>query len=170
MSQHHSEEKEFKELAAGLLKGRITRRRFIWQAAKLGFSAALLSRMVPPSFAANDNMVDSSPLAPNESPITKERIEYLKSKPYKDITINVMALRSAVGDCLEYHAPRWEEETGAHVNVTKVPIDTFHQQIFEDLTSGSGQYDAYQTAAWFWGLFQGYGALHSRDRPLHPGS
>jgi hypothetical protein len=60
-------------------------------------------------------------LAPNESPIIKERIEYLKSKPYKDTTINVMALRSAVGDCLEYHAPRWEEETGAHVNVTKVP-------------------------------------------------
>src|SRR5215468_6646685 len=101
MSQHHSaeEEEEFKELAAGFLKGKITRRRFIRRAAKLGFSAALLSRMVPASFAANDNLVDSSPLAPNESPITKERIEYLKSKPYKDTTINVMALRSAVGDC-----------------------------------------------------------------------
>ena len=153
MSQHHSQEEEFKELADGFLKGRITRRRFIWRAAKLGLSAALLSRMVPSSFAGDDNLVDSSPLAPNESPITKERIEYLKSKPYKDTTINVMALRSAVGDCLEYHAPRWEEETGAHVNVTKVPIDTFHQQIFGDLTSGSGQYDAYQTAAWFYGDF-----------------
>jgi len=106
MSQHHSQEEEFKELADGFLKGRITRRRFIWRAAKLGLSAALLSRMVPSSFAGDDNLVDSSPLAPNESPITKERIEYLKSKPYKDTTINVIALRSAVGDCLEYHAPR----------------------------------------------------------------
>jgi multiple sugar transport system substrate-binding protein len=45
------------------------------------------------------------------------------------------------------------KETGAHVNVTKVPIDTVHQQIFGDLTGGSGQYDAYQTAAWFYGDF-----------------
>jgi multiple sugar transport system substrate-binding protein len=153
MSQHRSEEEEFKQLAAGFLERKITRRRFLRRAAQLGFSAALLSRMVPVSLAANDDLVDSSPLAPNESPITKERIEYLKSKPYKDTTINVMVLRSAVGDCVEYHAPRWEEETGAHINITKVPIDTLHQQIFEDLTTGRGEYDAYQTAAWFYGDF-----------------
>jgi multiple sugar transport system substrate-binding protein len=153
MSQHRSEEEEFKQLAAGFLERKITRRRFLRRAAQLGFSAALLTRMVPVSLAASDDLVDSSPLAPNESPITKERIEYLKSKPYKDTTINVMVLRSAVGDCVEYHAPRWEEETGAHINITKVPIDTLHQQIFEDLTTGRGEYDAYQTAAWFYGDF-----------------
>ena len=153
MSQHRSEEEEFKQLAAGFLERKITRRRFLRRAAQLGFSAALLSRMVPVSLAANDDLVDSSPLAPNESPITKERVEYLKSKPYKDTTINVMVLRSAVGDCVEYHAPRWEEETGAHINITKVSIDTLHQQIFEDLTTGRGEYDAYQTAAWFYGDF-----------------
>jgi multiple sugar transport system substrate-binding protein len=150
---HRNSEEEFKNLIAGFFQGKITRRRFIRRAAQLGFSAALLSRMVPDSFAANDNLLDSSPLALNESPVTKERVEYLKSKPYKNTTINVMALRSAVGDCLEYHAPRWEEETGAHVNVTKVPIDTLHQQIFADLKTGPGQYDAYQTAAWFYGDF-----------------
>jgi len=151
MSQHHSEE-EFKELAAGFFQGKITRRRFIRQAAKFGVSAALLSRMVPASLAANESLVDSSPLASNESPVTKERIEYLKSKPYKNTTINVMVLRSAVGECVEYHAPRWEEETGAHVNITKIPIDTLHQEIFADL-KGPGQYDAYQTAAWYYGDF-----------------
>ena len=129
MSQPNSEEK-FRELRAEFFRGKITRRRFIQQSARLGFSAALLSRMVSTSYANADNLVDSSPVAPNESPVTKERIEYLKSKPYKDVTINVMALRSAVGDCLEYHAPRWEEETGAHVNVTKISIETLHQQIF----------------------------------------
>jgi multiple sugar transport system substrate-binding protein len=152
MSQPNSEEK-FRELRAEFFRGKITRRRFIQESVRLGLSATLLSRMLSTSYATADNLVDSSPVAPNESPVTKERIEYLKSKPYKDVTINVMALRSAVGDCLEYHAPRWEEETGAHVNVTKISIDTLHQQIFADLTTGGGQYDAYQTAAWFYGDF-----------------
>jgi multiple sugar transport system substrate-binding protein len=107
---------------------------------------------VPSSFAAGDDFLESSPLASNESPITRERVEYLQSKPYKNTTINVMVIRSAVGDCVEYHAPRWEEETGAHVNITKVPIDALHQDIFADL-KGPGQYDAYQTAAWFYGDF-----------------
>jgi multiple sugar transport system substrate-binding protein len=152
MSQHHSE-KEYLELTAELVRGKITRRRFIEQGTKLGLSAALLGRILSTVYASADNLIDSSPLAPNESPVTKERIDYLKSKPYKDVTIKVMALRSAVGDCLEYHAPRWEEETGAHVNVTKVSIDTLHEQIFADLSTGGGQYDAYQTAAWFYGDF-----------------
>jgi multiple sugar transport system substrate-binding protein len=152
MSQPNSEEK-FRELRAEFFRGKITRRRFIQESVRLGLSATLLSRMLSTSYATADNLVDSSPVAPNESPVTKERVEYLKSKPYKDVTINVMALRSAVGDCLEYHAPRWEEETGAHVNVTKISIDTLHQQIFADLTTGGGQYDAYQTAAWFYGDF-----------------
>src|SRR6516162_3137606 len=152
MSQPNSEEKS-RELRAEFFRGKITRRRFIQQSARLGLSTALLSRMLSTSYATADNLVDSSPLAANESPVTKERIEYLKSKPYKDVTINVMALRSAVGDCLEYHAPRWEEETEAHVNVTKISIETLHQQIFADLATGAGQYDAYQTAAWFYGDF-----------------
>ena len=152
MSQHHSEG-EFRDSAPEFLEKKISRRRFVRRAAQLGVSVALLNRLAPSSWAANDNLVDSSPLAPNESPVTKERIEYLKSKPYKDVSVNVMALRSAVGDCVEYHASRWEEETGAHVNITKVPIDILHQEIFGDLTNGSGRYDAYQTAAWFYGDF-----------------
>jgi multiple sugar transport system substrate-binding protein len=152
MPQHHLED-DFKELAAAFSEGRITRRRFIERAVQLGFSTALMNRVGSAAFGASDNLVDSSPLAPNESPITTQRIEYLKSGPYKNLTINVMVLRSAVGDCVEYHAPRWEEETGAHVDITKIPIDTLHQQIFEDLTTGRGQYDAYQTAAWFYGDF-----------------
>jgi multiple sugar transport system substrate-binding protein len=149
---HNTSEEDFNELVARFFEGTITRRRFILRATQAGLSAALVSRIVSASFAADEDFLDSSPLAPNESPITRERVEYLKSKPYKDTTINVMALRSAVGDCLEYHAPRWEEETGAHVNVTKIPIDTLHQEIFADF-KGAGKYDAYQTAAWFYGDF-----------------
>src|SRR6202011_2627998 len=130
---HDNPEEEFNELVTAFFQGRMTRRRFIYRAAQLGLSAALVSSIVSASFAANDNILESSPVASNESPITRERVEYLKSKPYKNTTINVMVLRSAVGDCVEYHAPRWEEETGAHVNLTKIPIDTLHREIFADL-------------------------------------
>ena len=151
MSKHH--EDEFRELAAGYFQGRITRRRFIQQATKLGISAALLSRIAPSAFAADANLVDSSPEVPDEAPITKERVEFLKSKPYKGTTINVMVLKATVGDGLKYHAPRWEKQTGGKVNVAEVPIDTLHQQIFSDLSTGLGRYDAYMTGAWFYGDF-----------------
>ena len=115
-------EDEFRELTAGFFQGRITRRRFIQQATKLGISAALLSRMVPATYAAGENLVDSSPEAPNESPITKERIEFLKTKPYKGTTINVLVAKLTVGDCVKYYAPKWAEETGGHVNIAEINV------------------------------------------------
>ena len=151
MAHNHSEE-EFNELVTLFFQGRMTRRRFLRAQHSSDCPQHSLSRVVSSSFAVIDDLLDSSPVALNESPITRERVEYLQSNPYKNTTINVMVLRSAVGDCVEYHAPRWEEETGAHVNVTKIPIDTLHQEIFADL-KGPGQHDAYQTAAWFYGDF-----------------
>src|ERR1700724_1301560 len=96
-SVHNNSEEEFGELATAFFQGRMTRRRFIQRAAQLGLSAALVSRTVPASFAAGDDLLESSPVASNESPITRERVEYLRSKPYKNRTINLMVLRSAVG-------------------------------------------------------------------------
>jgi multiple sugar transport system substrate-binding protein len=144
---------EFRELTAGYLGGRISRRSFLERATKLGISTALLGRILPTAFAAEGNLVDSAPEAPYESPITKERIEFLKNKPFKGTTISVMVLKATVGDGLKYHTKHWEEETGGHVNVAEVPIDTLHQQIFADLSTGLGRYDAYMTGAWFYGDF-----------------
>ncbi len=152
MSQDHSKDK-FEELSAGFLTGRISRRHFIGQAAKLGISAALLSRIVSlQAYAAEGNLLDSSPDYPNEVPITKERVEFLKTKPYKGQTINILVLKATVGDGLKYWVPKWEEETGGKVNVAEVPIDTLHQQIFSDLQT-THRYDAYMTGAWFYGDF-----------------
>jgi multiple sugar transport system substrate-binding protein len=154
MAQERSEE-QFSELAAGFRAGRIGRRQFIAQAAKLGISVTLLSRVLAggSARAADDDVVESSPDYPNESPITKERIAFLKSKPYKGTTINVLVLKATVGDGLKYWVPKWEEETGGKVNVAEVPIDTLHQQIFSDLSTGLGKYDTYMTGAWFYGDF-----------------
>jgi len=140
----------FKELAADYLRGRIGRRRFILLAAQLGFSASILAKMTRSAHAAG-TMLKSSPDAPYEAPITQERLDFIKTKPYKGTTINVMVLKATVGDGLKYHVPHWEEETGGRVNVAEVPIETLHTQIFSDLTSGLGRYDAYMTGAWFYG-------------------
>src|SRR5258707_13020934 len=152
MSQDRSKE-HFQELAAGFLAGRISRRHFIGQAAKLGISAALLSRiMTSGAYAADSNLIDSSTDYPDESPITKERIAFLKNKPYKGQTNNVMVLKATVGDGLKYWVPKWEEETGGKMNVAEVPIDVLHQQIFSDLQT-THKYDTYMTGAWFYGSF-----------------
>ena len=150
MSKHDSQE-SFKELAAEFFEGKIGRRQFIRRATQLGISIAILNRLAPYALAANENLVDSDPSVPHEAPITKERIEFLKSKPYKGTTIDILVLKATVGDGLKYWTKLWQEETGGQVNVAEVPIDALHTQIFADLTTGRGRYDSYMTAAWFYG-------------------
>ena len=150
MSKHDSLE-SFKELAAEFFEGKIGRRQFIRRATQLGISIAILNRLAPYALAANESLVDSDPSVPHEAPITKERIEFLKSKPYKGTTIDILVLKATVGDGLKYWTKLWQEETGGQVNVAEVPIDALHTQIFADLTTGRGRYDSYMTAAWFYG-------------------
>ncbi|HUC16473.1 MAG TPA: extracellular solute-binding protein [Acetobacteraceae bacterium] len=151
MSPDDNNAEKFKDLAESYYKGRLDRRRFLELAGGLGFSAAILGKLVRPACAANPDLLPSDPISPYEAPITKQRVAYLKTKPYKGTTINVMAVKATVGDCVKYHAPHWEEITGGRVNVAEVPIETLHTQIFADLASGLGRYDAYQTACWFYG-------------------
>jgi len=133
------------------LRGKIDRRQLLILGAQAGLSASALGWMTRPSKAAN--LIDSDPVSPYESPITPERVAFLKTKPYKGQTINVMVCKITVGDCVKWHAPHWEEATGAKVNIAEVPIETLHQQIFSDLSSGLGKYDAYMPGAWFYGDF-----------------
>ena len=119
---------------------------------RLGLSAAVLAKLTEPTRAAA-NLINSDPVSPHESPITPERVAFLKTKPYKGTTINVMVLKATVGDGVKYHVPHWEEATGGKVNVAEVPIETLHTQIFSDLSSGLGKYDAYMTGCWFYGDF-----------------
>src|SRR5258705_285502 len=141
---------KFGDLVRGYLNGKVSRRQFIVRGAQLGLSAAVLAKLAGPARAA---MMDSAPEAPYESPVTAERAAFLKTKPYKGTTINVMVLKATVGDGLKYHVAHWAEETGGKVNVAEVPIETLHTQIFSDLSSGLGKYDAYMTGCWYYGDF-----------------
>ena len=151
MTNRYDDEK-FGSVVREYVRGRISRRQFIVRGAQLGLSAAALAKLTQPSRAAA-NLIESDPASPFESPITSERVAFLKTKPYKGTTINVMVLKATVGDGLKYHVPHWEEATGGKVNVAEVPIETLHTQIFSDLSSGLGKYDAYMTGAWFYGDF-----------------
>ncbi|MDR3419912.1 MAG: extracellular solute-binding protein [Xanthobacteraceae bacterium] len=133
------------------LRGNIDRRRLLILGAQAGLSVSALSWLTRPARAAN--LIDSDPVSPFESPITPERVAFLKTKPYKGQTINVLVCKITVGDCVKWHAPHWEEATGCKVNIAEVPIETLHQQIFSDLSSGLGKYDAYMPGCWFYGDF-----------------
>ena len=150
MTKRYDDEK-FGEAVREFVRGRISRRQFIARGAQLGLSAAVLAKMTRPSHAAN--LIESDPASPTESPITPERVAFLKTKPYKGTTINVLVAKLTVGDCIKHYVPIWEEATGGKVNIGEVPIDSLHQQIFSDLSSGLGRYDAYMTGAWFYGDF-----------------
>ena len=151
MSNRYDDEK-FSEVVRDFVRGKISRRQFVVRGAQLGLSAAVLAKLTQPSRAAA-NLIDSDPISPNELPITPERVAFLKTKPYKGTTINVLVAKLTVGDCVKHYAPLWEEATGGKVNIGEVPIDALHQQIFSDLSAGLGRYDAYMTGAWFYGDF-----------------
>src|SRR6185437_16737642 len=120
-----------------------------------GTGAAALASSLPwrPGRAAPANLLQSAPEAPYESPITPERVAFLKTKPFRGKTINLLVEKGSVGEGLKHHVPHWEEETGGRISVAEVPIDILYTQIFSDLTSGLHRNDAYMTAAWFYGDF-----------------
>lgn len=149
---HDDKRQQAGRLLQSFLQGRITRREFLTRASALGLAAAYPGLFAAPARAAGD-LMDSADVAPYESPITPERVKFLKNKPYKGTTINMMVIKATVGDAVKHHVPHWEEETGGKVNIAEVPISTLHQQIFTDLSTGLGRYDVYQTGAWFYGDF-----------------
>ncbi len=150
MTNRHDSD-QFGDVVRDYVRGKINRRQFIIRGAQFGLSAAVLAKLTRPSRAAN--LIDSAPEAPYESPITPERVAFLRTKPYKGTTLNILVAKITVGDCLKHYVPQWEEQTGGKVNVAEVPIDSLHQQIFSDLSSGLGKYDAYMTGCWFYGDF-----------------
>src|ERR1019366_1211683 len=87
---------KFGDIVHDYLQGKIGRRQFIVMGAQLGISAAVLAKLSRPARAAN--MMESAPEAPYESPITPERVAFLKTKPHKGTIINVMVLKATVGD------------------------------------------------------------------------
>lgn len=81
--------------------------------------------------------------------------------------VDILTLKATVSQPLHRFADIWEEERGqgATVNITEVPIENFHQQIFTDLVTGRGQYDGFLTASWFTGdYFAGDQYIYSLEQ------
>jgi len=120
---------------------------------KLSFSAIVLALslvLVLPFGAIGQEGCKGTPDDPY---ISMERQEFLEDEPYKGKTINILAPKTTVSKPLYDFAKQWRNETGGKVNITEVPLATFHQKIFTDLITGMGQYDGFLTAAWYYGDF-----------------
>lgn len=83
--------------------------------------------------------------------VSPERQQFLETDPYEGVTVDVLTLNATVADPLYDFADTWSELTGGEVNITEVPLSSFHQKIFTDLITGMGNYDAFLTAAWYYG-------------------
>ena len=74
-----------------------------------GAAAAASALPLRRGYAATDSgLLDSAPEAPYESPITPERVAFLKTKPYKGKKINLLVEKGYVGEGLKHHVPNWE--------------------------------------------------------------
>lgn len=152
MANDYIDDEVARELLKRFKEGGISRRTFLARASALGLAAGFPGIFTAAARAAeHGDLIDAADVAPYESPITPERVEFLKNRPYEGVTLNVMVIKATVGDAFKHHAPHWEEQTGGRVNIAEVPISNLHQKIFTDLSTGLGRYDVYQTGAWFYG-------------------
>ncbi|MBA7496265.1 hypothetical protein ES702_06864 [subsurface metagenome] len=83
--------------------------------------------------------------------MTRERTEFLKTKPYRGITIKVLSLKANISETAVHFAKQWNELTGGNCRVVSVPFAAFHQKVFMDLVTGRGEYDAFINGDWFYG-------------------
>ena len=133
---------------------RVTRRGFL-KIAGAGAAAVGAGRGLASSGgrALGTELLTTTAVAPYESPVTPERVAFLRGRPYRNVALNVMLVKAAIGTCVKYHIFRWGQETGAMVNFVEVPVDALHHEIFADLATGAARYDGYMTAAWYYGDF-----------------
>lgn len=93
---------------------------------------------------------------PDDPYVSPERQEFVEGQPYEGKTINILAPKTTVSKPLYDFAEDWKNLTGGNVNITEVPLSSFHQKIFTDLVTGMGQYDGFLTASWYYGdYFEG---------------
>ena len=101
---HPRDSEEFKTVAEDGFGGRIDRRCLLQHAVLLGVSTAVPGRLVRRAEAADPDLLPHDPISPGESPLTRQRVAYLKTKPYQGITVNSMSVKAAVGDYAKCHA------------------------------------------------------------------
>jgi multiple sugar transport system substrate-binding protein len=90
-------------------------------------------------------------------------------QPYKGITINVITgsandPNAPITGPFYYWKDEWEQRTGAKLNIIGIPVNERYQKLIIDLQTGTGQYDGWITAAWWYGDFVPTGWIIPIDR------
>lgn len=85
--------------------------------------------------------------------VTPERENYLKTKPYKGVTItvtvNTAGREGPIAGPLYLFGDLWEQITGGKVEVVEIPYAEHFEKVWIDLITGTGNYDAFMAGA-FW--------------------
>lgn len=77
-------------------------------------------------------------------------------KPYAGETLTVLYMSSVYADAAKSIAGKFQEETGAKVEVVDFPYTTLHEKALLDLTSNTGSYDVIDVASQWDGEFAPY--------------
>lgn len=77
-------------------------------------------------------------------------------KPYSGETLTVLYMSSVYADAAKSIAAKFQEETGAKVEVVDFPYTTLHEKALLDLTSNTGSYDVIDVASQWDGEFAPY--------------
>lgn len=77
-------------------------------------------------------------------------------KPYSGEKLTVLYMSSVYADAAKSIADKFEEETGAEVEVVDFPYTTLHEKALLDLTSNTGSYDVIDVASQWDGEFAPY--------------
>ncbi len=91
----------------------------------------------------------------------------LTARPYEGVTITIGVFssgpRGAISGPLYYWRERWQERTGATLEIAEIPFGQLYEKIFTDLYTGAGFYDAFMAPSWFYGDYIGGGYIVPLD-------
>jgi multiple sugar transport system substrate-binding protein len=100
--------------------------------------------------------------------VSPEREAYLKTKPYKGVTVtvtvNTAGREGPISGPLYLFGELWEQQTGGKVEVIEIPYAEHFEKVWIDLSTGAGKYDSAMTGAFWLGDLIAYDYIEPLDK------